>query len=173
MKYTVASGILLALVSEVLAVGQYGQCGGIGYTGSTTCDSPFVCTRQNDYYSQCLPGSSSNAPTTTTTTKISTTTTTSSGGSSTTGSLAQRMKAKGKKYFGTCSDSALLSNSQNAAVIKAQFNQLTPENSMKWETIEATQGSFNFAEGDTLVTFARQNGDLVRLVFSLLEDYSC
>ncbi|KAI0077415.1 Arabinanase/levansucrase/invertase [Panus rudis PR-1116 ss-1] len=35
-------------------VAQYGQCGGIGYTGPTTCASPFTCKVQNDWYSQCL-----------------------------------------------------------------------------------------------------------------------
>ncbi|KAJ5783281.1 hypothetical protein N7457_005055 [Penicillium paradoxum] len=33
---------------------QYAQCGGIGWTGSTTCASPYNCQKQNDYYSQCL-----------------------------------------------------------------------------------------------------------------------
>ncbi|PYI15635.1 FII-CMCase [Aspergillus violaceofuscus CBS 115571] len=32
----------------------YGQCGGIGWTGATTCASGSTCTKQNDYYSQCL-----------------------------------------------------------------------------------------------------------------------
>ncbi|KAK6541434.1 hypothetical protein TWF694_007245 [Orbilia ellipsospora] len=32
----------------------YGQCGGIGYTGSTTCASPATCVYSNAYYSQCL-----------------------------------------------------------------------------------------------------------------------
>ncbi|KAG9004899.1 hypothetical protein FRB93_010078 [Tulasnella sp. JGI-2019a] len=35
-------------------VAQYGQCGGTGYTGSTVCTSPYVCTYSNAYYSQCL-----------------------------------------------------------------------------------------------------------------------
>ncbi|KAI0355467.1 cellulose-growth-specific protein [Trametes cingulata] len=35
-------------------VAQFGQCGGIGYTGPTACQSPFTCKAQNDYYSQCL-----------------------------------------------------------------------------------------------------------------------
>ncbi|KAG8878348.1 hypothetical protein FRB98_006270 [Tulasnella sp. 332] len=35
-------------------VAEYYQCGGIGYTGSTVCASPYVCTYSNDYYSQCL-----------------------------------------------------------------------------------------------------------------------
>jgi len=34
---------------------EYGQCGGIGWTGPTVCASPFVCTFSNSYYSQCLP----------------------------------------------------------------------------------------------------------------------
>ncbi|KAH8903316.1 hypothetical protein BR93DRAFT_885547 [Coniochaeta sp. PMI_546] len=35
-------------------VAAYGQCGGIGYTGCTTCASPSTCKKSNDYYSQCL-----------------------------------------------------------------------------------------------------------------------
>lgn len=33
---------------------HWGQCGGIGYSGATVCEDPWVCTRSNDYYSQCL-----------------------------------------------------------------------------------------------------------------------
>ncbi|KAI5120273.1 hypothetical protein M0805_005330 [Coniferiporia weirii] len=33
---------------------EYAQCGGIGFTGTTTCASPFTCNVVNDYYSQCL-----------------------------------------------------------------------------------------------------------------------
>ncbi|KAG9043277.1 hypothetical protein FS837_009822, partial [Tulasnella sp. UAMH 9824] len=33
---------------------HWGQCGGIGYTGPTTCESPYTCTYSNDWYSQCL-----------------------------------------------------------------------------------------------------------------------
>lgn len=36
------------------AVAAYGQCGGQGYTGSTTCVSGKTCKKQNDWYSQCL-----------------------------------------------------------------------------------------------------------------------
>ena len=35
-------------------VAIYGQCGGIGYSGSTTCVSGSTCFVQNKYYSQCL-----------------------------------------------------------------------------------------------------------------------
>ncbi|KAH8660107.1 glycosyl hydrolase family 45 protein [Xylariales sp. PMI_506] len=33
---------------------KYGQCGGIGWTGPTTCASGSTCTVLNAYYSQCL-----------------------------------------------------------------------------------------------------------------------
>ncbi|KAK6824769.1 carbohydrate-binding module family 1 protein [Apiospora arundinis] len=36
-------------------VALYGQCGGSGYTGETTCVSGAKCAKQNDYYSQCVP----------------------------------------------------------------------------------------------------------------------
>ncbi|RDW73012.1 putative endo-beta-1,4-glucanase D [Coleophoma cylindrospora] len=36
------------------AVAKWGQCGGTGHTGSTTCASGTTCTVQNPYYSQCL-----------------------------------------------------------------------------------------------------------------------
>ncbi|CAO2650842.1 Nn.00g091390.m01.CDS01 [Neocucurbitaria sp. VM-36] len=35
-------------------VKMYYQCGGIGWTGATTCVSGATCVKQNDYYSQCL-----------------------------------------------------------------------------------------------------------------------
>ncbi|KAJ8508423.1 hypothetical protein ONZ45_g9304 [Pleurotus djamor] len=34
-------------------VALYGQCGGIGYSGPTTCVAGATCTVLNDYYSQC------------------------------------------------------------------------------------------------------------------------
>ncbi|KAF9468482.1 glycosyl hydrolase family 61-domain-containing protein [Collybia nuda] len=33
---------------------HYAQCGGIGYSGPTACESPYTCVKSNDYYSQCL-----------------------------------------------------------------------------------------------------------------------
>ncbi|KAH9484830.1 putative acetylxylan esterase A [Psilocybe cubensis] len=33
---------------------QYGQCGGIGWTGPNVCASPFTCRVINDWYHQCL-----------------------------------------------------------------------------------------------------------------------
>ncbi|KAL2016988.1 hypothetical protein VTK56DRAFT_2707 [Thermocarpiscus australiensis] len=33
---------------------QWSQCGGINFTGCTTCASPYTCKYVNDWYSQCL-----------------------------------------------------------------------------------------------------------------------
>ncbi|KAI0084686.1 endoglucanase [Irpex rosettiformis] len=38
------------------------QCGGIGFSGSTTCVSGSFCSVINDYYSQCVPGTNTAAP---------------------------------------------------------------------------------------------------------------
>jgi hypothetical protein len=40
---------------------EWGQCGGIGWTGPSCCASGTTCTYSNAYYSQCLPSSSSSS----------------------------------------------------------------------------------------------------------------
>lgn len=34
-------------------VAQWGQCGGIGYTGPTVCQSPYTCVANSQWWSQC------------------------------------------------------------------------------------------------------------------------
>ncbi|KAH7140393.1 glycoside hydrolase, partial [Dactylonectria estremocensis] len=77
-------------------------------------------------------------------------------------SIDELFIAKGKKYYGTITDPGLLSSEQNNEVIKSSFGQLTPENSMKWDATEGTQGQFTFDNADTVVSFAEENGLLVR-----------
>ncbi|KAH6880809.1 glycoside hydrolase superfamily [Thelonectria olida] len=77
-------------------------------------------------------------------------------------SINKLFVAKGKKYYGTISDPSLLSNTQNANVIKSYFGQLTPENSMKWDATEGTRNTFTFTNADTVVNFAQSNGLLMR-----------
>lgn len=36
-------------------VPEYGQCGGLGYTGPITCESPFVCDCTSAWWCQCEP----------------------------------------------------------------------------------------------------------------------
>ncbi|KAJ5818492.1 alpha-L-arabinofuranosidase precursor [Penicillium riverlandense] len=79
--------VVLPFVSAQSPV--YGQCGGIGWTGATTCASGSCCTYSNPYYSQCVPCTGGGTTTTTTSSK-STTTTTSSNSQSTTCSLPSK-----------------------------------------------------------------------------------
>jgi hypothetical protein len=53
---------------------MYGQCGGVSWTGSTTCCSGSICTYQNQYYSQCIPIPGSSTSSSSTVSSPSTTT---------------------------------------------------------------------------------------------------
>lgn len=68
----------------------------------------------------------------------------------------------GKSFFGTATDTYLLSTEPNPAIIQANFGQVTHENSMKWGSLEATQGQYNWAPADEVVDWANQNGKLIR-----------
>ncbi|PIL32144.1 hypothetical protein GSI_06850 [Ganoderma sinense ZZ0214-1] len=66
MAFRLVATLLLLTNSVLGQSGIYQQCGGTGWTGSTTCVAGTVCTKLNDYYSQCLPGAStSSVPSTT------------------------------------------------------------------------------------------------------------
>ncbi|KAI0348812.1 hypothetical protein OH77DRAFT_1594571 [Trametes cingulata] len=59
-----ATVVLVRVVAAQQPV--WAQCGGIGWTGLTTCASGSTCTVLNDWYSQCIPAASSApAPTST------------------------------------------------------------------------------------------------------------
>jgi endoglucanase len=79
------SGALLAAVAQAQQ-GAWAQCGGVNWTGQTTCIAGYTCTYSNDFYSQCLPGTAATttAKSTTTTTTAKTTTTTSKAATTTT-----------------------------------------------------------------------------------------
>ncbi len=67
-------------------------------------------------------------------------------------SIDALMKAKGKLYYGTATDRNRLTAGSNAAIIAANFGQVTPENSMKWESLNRRQGGYNTADGDYLAS---------------------
>ncbi|CAE6414897.1 unnamed protein product [Rhizoctonia solani] len=102
MKSAFKASVLASSLTSALAIAQWGQCGGTGYTGSTVCDSGLTCVYQNDYYSQCLAASTtvtststkSTTTTTSTTSKATLTTTTTSAAPVSTGFV----KTSGTKF---------------------------------------------------------------------------
>ncbi|KAF3935470.1 hypothetical protein ABW20_dc0109827 [Dactylellina cionopaga] len=88
MSRSLVAVLLLTGLNSVAAQQTvWGQCGGIGWTGATTCVAGNSCVYLNAYYSQCQPGAqvtSSRTTTTTTTTRVSTTLVTTSSSSKTT-----------------------------------------------------------------------------------------
>ncbi|EAW11688.1 fungal cellulose binding domain protein [Aspergillus clavatus NRRL 1] len=73
----------------------YAQCGGQGYSGPTSCVSGAVCTAWNDWYHQCVPGTSTMQSSTATAAPVSTTSAAPSPSPS----------ATGLRYFITFGDS--------------------------------------------------------------------
>ncbi|KDQ10377.1 glycoside hydrolase family 5 protein [Botryobasidium botryosum FD-172 SS1] len=96
MKYSALAALaafLVGVAPGANAVPVYGQCGGIGYNGSTVCDAGSTCVKSNDYYSQCLPSTGNPTPTTT------------AGGSNPTSGVCSGTRTK-FKYFGVNQSSA-------------------------------------------------------------------
>ncbi|KAK5128940.1 hypothetical protein LTR85_000273 [Meristemomyces frigidus] len=58
MKVTLFT-IAAAAGSAYAQQSAWGQCGGMGWTGSTTCVSGYTCHEYNAYYFQCIQGGSS------------------------------------------------------------------------------------------------------------------
>ncbi|RPD74956.1 endo-1,4-beta-xylanase C precursor [Lentinus tigrinus ALCF2SS1-7] len=156
MKLSATFAVLAGFIPYALGQAQeWGQCGGIGWTGATTCVSGTTCVVVNSYYSQCQPG--------TATSTTSTTTTASTTPSSTAG-LNTLAKAAGKLYFGSATDNPELSDSAYVTILSnsKEFGQITPGNSMKWDATEPTRGTFTFTNGDVIANLAKTNGQLLR-----------
>src|SRR5688572_6456343 len=67
-----------------------------------------------------------------------------------------------ERQVGVAVSAAGLMDTAYAALVAAQFNQLTPENEMKWDAIEPQPGVFDFSRADAIVAFAQENGMTVR-----------
>ena len=70
--------------------------------------------------------------------------------------------AAAPRYFGAAVAQGHLQNASDpkfASVGSAQFSGATPENEIKWESTEPTQGNFTFEDADVVVQFARKNSE--------------
>ncbi|WP_326826846.1 endo-1,4-beta-xylanase [Streptosporangium sp. NBC_01756] len=66
------------------------------------------------------------------------------------------------RYFGAAVAANHLGESSYATVLDREFNSVTPENEMKWDTVESSRGSFNFGPADQIVNRAQSKGMKVR-----------
>ena len=66
------------------------------------------------------------------------------------------------KYIGTELTGNMVNNSTVTSLAGAQFDMVTPGNEMKWDTTEPSNGSYNFAPGDRVVSFAQSHNMRVR-----------
>ncbi|MEU4692681.1 endo-1,4-beta-xylanase [Actinoplanes sp. NPDC023714] len=66
------------------------------------------------------------------------------------------------RYFGTAVAAYKLSDSVYSGILNREFTSVTPENEMKWDATEPSQGSFSFSSADTIVNRAIANGQKVR-----------
>jgi len=77
---------------------------------------------------------------------------------------AQGLKDAYKDYFliGVAVNQRNVTNAQQQALIKQEFNSMTCENDMKPEPTEPQEGQFNWENADRIANFARQNGIKLR-----------
>ncbi|MDX8339601.1 endo-1,4-beta-xylanase [Draconibacterium sp. IB214405] len=69
-----------------------------------------------------------------------------------------------EEYFqiGAAIEPSAITNSYDVKLLKRHINSLTAENVMKWSTLQATEGNFNYTQADKIVAFAQANGMKVR-----------
>ncbi|MFF3966085.1 non-reducing end alpha-L-arabinofuranosidase family hydrolase [Streptomyces griseorubiginosus] len=66
------------------------------------------------------------------------------------------------RYFGTAVAAGRLGDSTYSAILDREFDMITPENEMKWDAVEPSRGSFNFAAADSIVSHASTHGQRLR-----------
>ncbi|MDT7839705.1 non-reducing end alpha-L-arabinofuranosidase family hydrolase [Streptomyces justiciae] len=70
--------------------------------------------------------------------------------------------AQSGRYFGTAVAAGRLGDSTYSTILNREFNSVTPENEMKWDTTEPSRGSFNFGPGDQIANRAQSRGQRLR-----------
>ncbi|KAG8919199.1 hypothetical protein FRC02_001825 [Tulasnella sp. 418] len=136
LKHAVGLAILAKLAEA--AVPLWGQCGGVNYTGETTCASPGVCVYSDQWYSQCRPGENTSltVPTSTTsivdacqnpsskTTSTSTTTASNPAGTGFVKASGQKFTLDGKAFSLTGHNAYWLAHLSSSTDIDAAFKDI-------------------------------------------------
>jgi len=66
------------------------------------------------------------------------------------------------RYFGTAVAAGKLSNGTYTGILDREFNMITPENEMKWDATEPSQGQFRYTSADQIVSHAQAHGQRMR-----------
>ncbi|TFY74778.1 hypothetical protein EWM64_g9234 [Hericium alpestre] len=199
MKYILPAAVLLVLPLVSAQSPVWGQCGGIGWSGATTCVAGSVCTYSNDYYSQCLPvttSSTSEAPPPPTSTVLPTSTSTRTGSTPTSTGFVkvsgQKFTLGGSEYIVAGTNAYWLAQQSNADIDKAfddivaaglttvrtwGFNDVTAVQNygayyQLWSNGKATlnTGPNGLDRFDYVVQSAKSHG--VRLIVTLTNNWS-
>ncbi|MEV4148759.1 endo-1,4-beta-xylanase [Amycolatopsis sp. NPDC049691] len=80
------------------------------------------------------------------------------GAASTLGAAA----AQSGRYFGAAISTSHLGEAAYVNTWTAEFNGVTPENEMKWATVEPNRNQFNFGPGEQIVSQGRSKGMKIR-----------
>ncbi|AEV83905.1 endo-1,4-beta-xylanase [Actinoplanes sp. SE50] len=66
------------------------------------------------------------------------------------------------RYFGAAIAAGRLGDTTYTGILTREFNAVTPENEMKWDATEPSQGRFTFTNGDRILNQGLTNGSRVR-----------
>ncbi|KAA8627355.1 Beta-xylanase [Pyrenophora tritici-repentis] len=70
--------------------------------------------------------------------------------------LNPAIRARGRSYVGT--SLTIRNDATEQGIIKStEFGSITPENAMKWDATEPSQGAFTFSSADAVANFATAN----------------
>ena len=70
--------------------------------------------------------------------------------------------AETNRYFGFAVNSDRLVDPVYRELATTQFSSITPENEMKWESVEPERGAFDWSAADKVAAFAKSNGQKLR-----------
>src|SRR5688572_14340446 len=85
------------------------------------------------------------------------------GGAGNEWSTLREAAAAAGKYVGAAIDlDALHSDATYASILAAEFDELTPENVMKWEPLAPTADTYDWASADEVVDVAEESGQSVK-----------